>query len=356
MKCDESGEYLSALCDGEQIPREAAEHIGKCVACRERMHEYLEIGAELRREASLQIASEVAVHPWERNSCWYQKIWQKGWETMRIPRVAFAAIVVVLLAMSFGVAHRRVRAHASGSMLLINLEITGHEGSTFRCILKETDSNKPGCVFSTMQQGKPVAMEVDYQGKDGDGVRLAIRSLSQIPNSMTGDFETLREKMQSQTVEYVSFQPGEAKTLHLAAISALVELHGEWTNYIPAHLDDKELLSPKEGLLRIYIPLLIRDHKLLNDFGDVVATTNGRIELYGKQRGHLIISLQPKDEFIEAQAENSRITFKTDGHEYELVAGAPMTQATTVWVRLDWNYKASGGEGGSITAYNASGK
>jgi hypothetical protein len=54
MNCGEAAEFVSTFCDGETIPRAAAEHIGECKACHAQLREYAEIGAELRRVASLR--------------------------------------------------------------------------------------------------------------------------------------------------------------------------------------------------------------------------------------------------------------------------------------------------------------
>ncbi len=54
MICTEAAEFVSALCDGEIIPPTAAEHIGTCPACQARLRDYLNLGVELRRTASLE--------------------------------------------------------------------------------------------------------------------------------------------------------------------------------------------------------------------------------------------------------------------------------------------------------------
>jgi predicted anti-sigma-YlaC factor YlaD len=46
MNCGLATEFVSALCDGERIPREAAEHISECGACRVKLSAYSEIGAQ----------------------------------------------------------------------------------------------------------------------------------------------------------------------------------------------------------------------------------------------------------------------------------------------------------------------
>jgi hypothetical protein len=58
MKCEEAAELASALCEGEQISRDAAQHIGSCSDCLRRLQEYSFLGAELRRLASLSGTQE----------------------------------------------------------------------------------------------------------------------------------------------------------------------------------------------------------------------------------------------------------------------------------------------------------
>ena len=60
MRCEEAAEFVSALCDSERIPREAAEHIGECEKCRAWLQDYAMLGAELRRTASLDSPKNVS--------------------------------------------------------------------------------------------------------------------------------------------------------------------------------------------------------------------------------------------------------------------------------------------------------
>jgi len=48
MKCEDAAEFVSALYDGERIPREAAEHLGECETCQGRMETYSRMSAEMR--------------------------------------------------------------------------------------------------------------------------------------------------------------------------------------------------------------------------------------------------------------------------------------------------------------------
>ena len=68
MICIEAAEFVSALCDGEIIPPAAAEHIGACTACQALLRDYLDLGAELRRTASLEQSAPVPARAWTRPS------------------------------------------------------------------------------------------------------------------------------------------------------------------------------------------------------------------------------------------------------------------------------------------------
>jgi len=98
MRCNDAAEFVSALCDGETIPPKAAEHIGHCSTCRVRLQGYLELGAELRRVSSLEPLSEVTSRRW-MNDRQTPGWWTKGRESMRIPRFAFALLLLVIVAL-----------------------------------------------------------------------------------------------------------------------------------------------------------------------------------------------------------------------------------------------------------------
>jgi hypothetical protein len=98
MKCAEAAEFVSALCDGERIPPAEAEHVGVCETCSVRLREYLEMGAELRRLASLELTEETRARGWTKTPRITPSWWLKGWETIRIPRIAFALLLIAIVA------------------------------------------------------------------------------------------------------------------------------------------------------------------------------------------------------------------------------------------------------------------
>jgi predicted anti-sigma-YlaC factor YlaD len=111
MNCNEAAEFVSALCDGETVSPAAAEHIGECPGCRDHLQEYLAMGAELRRVASLEPTEEARTRSWHNNQRPAPSWWTKGRESMRIPRFAFALLLITIVALGSGLVVVRARAH-----------------------------------------------------------------------------------------------------------------------------------------------------------------------------------------------------------------------------------------------------
>ncbi len=145
MICNEAAEFVSALCDGEIIPPVAAEHIGTCQACQARLRDYLNLGVELRRTASLEQPISVPVRTWTRPQNPLTAFLQKGWGTMRIPRLAFAAMIAGIVALACTLAVVKVGANSSGTVVLLNT--TGPNGPLMDCPLSTLDKNQATCAW-----------------------------------------------------------------------------------------------------------------------------------------------------------------------------------------------------------------
>jgi hypothetical protein len=78
MTCNEAAEYVSALCDGVVIPPSAAEHMGMCPVCQERLRSYIEMGVEMRREACLHFARAKEPTAFKRDRRTMARLWQSG--------------------------------------------------------------------------------------------------------------------------------------------------------------------------------------------------------------------------------------------------------------------------------------
>jgi exosortase D (VPLPA-CTERM-specific) len=84
LRCEEAGEFVCALCDGESIPPAAAEHVGTCETCQSRLKDYGAIGTELRRVASLEPSAEARARTWETRQRVTSSWWERGWALMAL--------------------------------------------------------------------------------------------------------------------------------------------------------------------------------------------------------------------------------------------------------------------------------
>ncbi len=192
MKCEEAGEFVSAICDGESIPVSAAEHVDLCEICRCRLKEYAEIGAELRLVASLKSSEEPEVHHWRKEQRVKRNWWRRGWETMRIPRLAFAFLLLAVVGLSSNLLIGRVRAHTHGKVLMLTAKPA--EGHTLLCGLHLGD-NVQFCKFVQMEgaAGGLGVYKFRIISDDGENVQLGIRSERAYSKVSNDDIDGLSE-------------------------------------------------------------------------------------------------------------------------------------------------------------------
>src|SRR5262249_34241915 len=131
------------VCDGEIVSTEAATHIGQCSECSERLQQFVAMGAELRRTASLALAQTVKEQVWEKHLRVNSNLWQKGWETMRIPKFAFAMLLLIVLGLASSLVITKVRAHAEAPVMMLTIEPEGAPSQ--RCAVWTDPSKNWSC-------------------------------------------------------------------------------------------------------------------------------------------------------------------------------------------------------------------
>jgi hypothetical protein len=342
MICTETAEYVSALCDGEIIPAAAAEHIGACPACRAILRDYLELGAELRRTASLEQPAPVPARTWTRPHNPVTALLQKGWGTMRIPRLAFVALIVCLIAIASTLAVVKVRAHSTGTVVLLNT--AGPTGPFVDCPLSTQDS-KPACDWYGTMGSQNLAYRVRLLSRDGGRVLLAIRTRTFTRGEDLSSFTFDADP--AETVREVWFTPGEKSTVDVSGVGTLT-LTGQWMDHMPMFLGSHgEDISPGPNELRFGRPLLLKDKVVVGDLASVIGgiystdTPDRASAFYVPEQGRFLISLLPMKGAVEAHVELGRISFEEGGHSWELVNGIPVCRADRLWVLHQLNFKRS---------------
>ncbi len=342
MRCEDAAEFVSALCDGEIIPREAAEHAGACAACQARMREYLELGAELRRAASLRTTEAVVpLALAKRRSGTLSNFWHKGWESMRLPRLAFAALVVVLVGLSLGLVRARVQAHGTGNVVL--LSIATSEGEARTCAFSTVDRDQPACGVTVNMENGYLKGAIRLLSRSGDRVKLGVRTkfLSQADDeyqeSHGGIYQDTPEKE-------VDFRPGE--TLRIATAGAgAITVTGEWLAYMPyfGNWNLAQDLEPGAGEISLVSPVLLRGKEVVFDEGSGgIRSRTGLCWFYVPGDGMYEFSLTPLGGAVEGRVENNRLRFTIDDQGYELLTGTPIARSEKVWVLYSAHMQPSG--------------
>src|SRR5574340_514023 len=125
MKCEDAQTFVSALYDGEVVPGDAARHIAACSACRDLLHKYAQMGAELRLAANAERGIRPAplcdLPPTRRR--WIGGL--KG--RVLIPRFAIGLALVAIVGLSVGLA--LVQGRGSGPWFQYEVTDVQRQGS-----------------------------------------------------------------------------------------------------------------------------------------------------------------------------------------------------------------------------------
>lgn len=345
MKCEEAEEFVSALCDGEKIPRDAAEHVGGCKVCALRLTEYAEMGAELRRVASLE-ASEASLLTWAERERTKSNWWQKGWETMRIPRVAFALLVVAVLVLGSGLAILKVRAQSQGRVLM--LTVKSENGHTMLCPLTQ-DEHAPLCYSMLYLKSGILIDGFRILSRDGDHVELGARAgFKALPVGSGGVLSASLEDIQNLPESTYWIEPGEKLEVEVPGTGPLT-VTGEFSDHVPAFiLPNREIgdMDPGPGELRVISPVLLRNKKVATDYEGLIATTvetdHQVVYVYRQSEGLWVWSQSPLEGGVQAHVSRSRISFEMDGASYQFLMAAPVSRSESVWVLHLPDYKPAG--------------
>jgi hypothetical protein len=332
MTCEEAVQFVSALCDREIIPPAAAEHIGVCAACHERLQEYIEMGAELRRVASLQAVEETEVKLWEQVPRITSKWWGKGWETMRIPRFAFAILLVAAVVLGSSLVMVKARAHTQGPVLMLTAKsATGH---TVRCALSLKDEKADSCGSVRVVNGGAELFGFRVISDQGDRIEIGVRARFLPGNPGSGSFSSAQIDGFPETTYWL--QVGEKLEAKVEGSDPMT-ITGELLDHMPTSLSvgGDEQLEPNPTEVRFVAPVFVRGKEVVADFEGMTVKSIEKdhgIVLHVPHDGRYLVSLSPLEGAVEGQIKESRVTFELNGQPYEFLTGAPIARGSRIWI------------------------
>jgi len=344
MKCNDVAEFISALHDGEKIPREAAEHLGVCDECRRRLADYSAIGAELRRAASLTEPTNVQHRAWDNRKTLRPNWWQKGRESIRISRLAFASMLAAIFLLSGGLLLVRARSTPAGSVLWLAVKLPPDGAVMHFALPTDGAPGRDGFAnFSFVPTGGTLSISVLFLRREGDRVELGVKTRYD-ENPIPGPSE---ERLRDIAQQSLWIEPGRNAELSVQGLGS-IQFAGDFIDHKPpSFFTPEDTLDPGANEFRIVSPVLIRGREVIfNQLGVAASTADTKpgtgIWIYAPGAGRFLFSPAPFKDATEGSIFDSRIKFTVDGQEYLLLTAAPITRATHVWVKHEPQFKPSG--------------
>ena len=346
MKCEDAAEFLSALHDGEMIPRGAAEHLGGCEECRERMIAYAAVGAELRRIASVEESPELRTGAWtmegnRRSSRW----WQKGAQTMRIPRFAFGLMLCAIVVLSGGLAMQKTRAGSAGAVLRLRAKLPDGK-KPFDCYMEDKEETRENCgEFRSLPNGGVLSVGVRFIRRDGQRSEVGIRAVYDNPYPKWMLDRPSDDRFPDVAEEKVWIEPGESQKIAIPGLGPM-EITAEYIDHMPPFpFSPEDTIDVKANVFRMNGPVLLRGKEVVFNFGGGSGQFddkpgNGNA-IYWPGEGRFLFSLHPFDGAVEGNVGGSQVEFQMEGQTYTLLTGVPPTSAEHVWIKHERDYKPS---------------
>jgi hypothetical protein len=335
MNCQQAAEFVSALFDGERIPRDAAEHIGACAVCCAGMGDYAVMGAELRREASLfaeeKSDGELILATWRKTER-ARPLWYTNWRTtMRIPRFAFGLMVILLLVLSTGLILTRAKTRDRW----FQYKLSGRDGKSI--VTATVPTNPNGDPYYDVEAGMnypegTVWFHIHVLEQAGETEKIVARTLWIPRGDHSGDAVERLRRMPDR--EFVCYQ-GKSLKIPVEGYGNL-ELNGQLKAVLPENV--RNGLYPEDEKLRFIPPVvLIRANQVLSkgDFGGGELTLADSYFAFGTQDdGWYVFSAKPIDGAAEGTITMNQIEFTMEGKKHFLLAGQPIASGSVkVWVK-----------------------
>lgn len=333
MNCAEAGESVSALFDGEPISRRVMIHLLNCEGCRTRLNEYAAMSAELRDMAGAASPQAIPDGRWKLADGVAVNNWLRKWkETMRIPRFAFALMLVALFALSLSAGLFLARAKDNDRWF--QYEVLGRDGKLIvrGAVPPNGEGNSyydAGCGM-TYPEGI-VWFRVRMVQRVGEAETIRVRAWWVPKGDNRGNFERPEKMVERQFL----YSPKEGLKIPVEGYGNL-EIKGQYDSTLPETV--RRGLYPEYGKFRIDPPvLLVQEKELLSKY----VSGGGELSLgksyfaYGQQdQGWYVFSAKPIQGAVEGTLTMNQIEFVLDGKQYSLFTGDPILFGRiSIWVK-----------------------
>ena len=267
---------------------------------------------------------------------------------MRIPRFAFAAMMVVIFLLSGGLFLVRARTDTGKSVFVLTYKVLP-QGYARDCVIATNgNANTNECGHQFRVNDGVLGLLFRFVSGDGDRAQVGVKVAYKTPGSTFN----LVDDLKSTPEKIISIRPGHWDEIAAPAVGE-IELTGEYLDHQPRILEKpSETLEPQRDEFRVVAPVLIRGNEVVCDMSDNGnSIDNGDADatlmIYSPGEGRYLISRVPFEGAVEGSVKMGQIRFKLDGQDYLLLSAMPIVHAEHVWVSHDPQYKISQHEHGA---------
>lgn len=259
--------------------------------------------------------------------------WLKNWRgTMRIPRFAFALMILALLALSTGLFLIRARENYRW----FQYDLRGRDGK--HIVTATAPTNPRGNPYYNVEAGMSypdgtVWFDVRVLEQVGETEKIGARGLWHVRGEQYGDkfFEMLHNIPEREFL----YAPGEDLKIPVEGYGDL-EIQGHFESVLPDNV--RMGLYPEDGRVRISPPVvLVREKEMLmkGDMGGgQVSMDKSYFAIGDKNEGRYLFSANPFAGAVEGALTMNQIEFSLDGKHYLFFTGDPIIFGNTrVWVK-----------------------
>lgn len=331
MNCQEVAMFVSALYDGENVPRTAAEHIFTCERCRSQLKTYSEVGVELRLAASQQeepvrTPAALLARARTRGACPEAFLWQ------RIPVPHYVVLTMLcLLAISIA-AIPLVRAQTKPRWFLFGLTANEHRTPLFW--IPSTDGYHDQQILTYAGPQNAIVVRIAVKHVAEHGVSLWVRA------RRYADFQDIpAEPLAWEGAVEVTYAPRQIIDIPVEG-GGTVHLLGRIEDHQP-QIAWGEPMELDENQFIVRSPVLVSNHTWIGELQGataVAAADHECVQLRAGPSGRFLFALHPFSGAVEGKVNWGELIFTWEGIPYRLVSPAPISggeQPRRAWIRRD---------------------
>ena len=273
---------------------------------------------------------------------------------MRIPRFAFALMLVVIVTLSTGLVLVGAKEKAEPIFQFqikspSNSNAPNGMGVTYNFSLTDLSKNEgcknDGCGLAQDEPDGMLVYVIRLLDSNDGAAKIGIRAqkIPLNPNEESSEQERLSAIAQvRKTPENVNWYiPGQKVRIPVEGFESY-EITGQLFDKIPDAINPAlQPYLPKEGVMRINSPVLLQENELVYNFNGCASSVGGDgnrsdgIFLYVPGMGKFLFSPHDFAGAVEGKRSNSQVGFTSNGQSYLLLTGAPIAageQEGKIWV------------------------